>query len=69
MHPEGDRRPRSKALRAHDPGIPDLMTQLESLLHVVWQFESEWRLDDRINLSLSRDEAVSASRERGPESR
>ena len=31
---------------------PDLNTQLESLLHQVWECEAEWRLDDRIDLAL-----------------
>jgi len=37
---------------------PDLPAQLESLLHVVWQCEEEWRLDDRIDLALRREEAA-----------
>ena len=49
--------------------IPDLATQFESLLDVVWQCEREWRLDDRIALSLRRDQAVAASRGQGPEGR
>jgi hypothetical protein len=36
----------------------DLPAQLESLFHVVWQCEEEWRLDDRIDLALRRDNAV-----------
>ena len=31
---------------------PDLDTQLETLLHQVWECEAEWRLDDRIDLAL-----------------
>ena len=31
---------------------PDLHTQLETLLHQVWECEAEWRLDDRIDLAL-----------------
>jgi hypothetical protein len=34
--------------------IPDLQTQLEDLLNVVWEAESSWRLDDKIDLALSR---------------
>jgi hypothetical protein len=49
--------------------IPDLATQFESLLDVVWQCEREWRLDDRIALSLRRDQAVAASRAGAPEGR
>lgn len=37
---------------------PDLPAQLESLLHLVWQCEEEWRLDDRIDLALRREAAV-----------
>ena len=36
----------------------DLPSQLESLLHVVWQCEAEWRVDDRIDLALRREEAA-----------
>ncbi|MGH7881580.1 MAG: hypothetical protein ACREN8_01535 [Candidatus Dormibacteraceae bacterium] len=32
---------------------PDLQTQLEAIFDAVWQSEAEWRLDDRIDLSLS----------------
>lgn len=32
---------------------PDLHTQLEGILNAVWASEEEWRLDDRISLSLS----------------
>ena len=32
---------------------PDLHTQLEGILDAVWASEEEWRLDDRISLSLS----------------
>ena len=49
--------------------IPDLATQFESLLDAVWQCEREWRLDDRIALSLRRDEAVAASRAQALEGR
>ena len=37
--------------RFHAPD-PDLQTQLESLLHEVWECEADWRLDDRIDLAL-----------------
>jgi len=37
---------------------PDLPAQLESLFHMVWQCEEGWRLDDRIDLALRREEAV-----------
>jgi hypothetical protein len=32
---------------------PDLQTQLEEILDAVWQAEADWRLDDRIDLSLA----------------
>ena len=31
---------------------PDLQSQLEELLDTVWESEANWRLDDRIDLSL-----------------
>jgi hypothetical protein len=31
---------------------PDLQSQLEELLDGVWEAEANWRLDDRIDLSL-----------------
>ena len=31
---------------------PDLATQLEAILASVWAAEQEWRLDDRISLSV-----------------
>jgi hypothetical protein len=39
------------------PGWPpaatnDLQTQLEDLLDQVWESEADWRLNDRIDLSL-----------------
>jgi hypothetical protein len=58
MHPKSETRE-----------IADLATQFESLLDVVWQCEQEWRLDDRIALSLRRDGAVAASQAQGPEGR
>jgi hypothetical protein len=33
--------------------IPDLHTQLEGIFDSVWLSEAEWRLDDRIALSLA----------------
>ena len=30
---------------------PDLFTQLEALLHEVWEQESAWRREDRIDLA------------------
>lgn len=32
--------------------IPDLATQFEVILASVWAAEQEWRLDDRISLSV-----------------
>ena len=32
--------------------IPDLQTQLESILDCVWRCEREWALDDRIDCAL-----------------
>jgi hypothetical protein len=32
---------------------PDLQTQLEGILDAVWLSEADWRLDDRIALSLA----------------
>lgn len=37
---------------------PDMAAQLEGLFHVDWECEKEWRLDDRIDLALRRDEAA-----------
>lgn len=34
---------------------PDLHTQLEELFDSVWQAEADWRLHDRIDLSLGVD--------------
>jgi hypothetical protein len=30
---------------------PDLFTQLEALLHLVWEQEAAWRDEDRIDLA------------------
>ena len=35
-----------------NPTAPDLQTQLEALLDMVWDSEANWRLDDRIDLAL-----------------
>ena len=35
--------------------LPDLQTHLEDLLNTVWEAEANWRLDDRIDLALSRE--------------
>jgi hypothetical protein len=35
-----------------NPTTPDLQTQLEALLDMVWDSEANWRLDDRIDLAL-----------------
>ena len=32
--------------------IPDLQTQLESLLDCVWRAEADWRFDDRLTMAL-----------------
>jgi len=37
-----------------DAAAPDLATQLEDILHCVWTAESNWRLDDRIDLAVRR---------------
>jgi hypothetical protein len=42
---------RSPRPRNDDP--PDLQTQLEAMLDAVWTAEDDWRLDDRIELSLA----------------
>lgn len=46
-------------------GAPDLPSQLETLFHLVWQCEREWRLDDRIDLALRREEAAHRGAGRG----
>jgi hypothetical protein len=33
---------------------PDLQSQLEGLLGMVWEAEANWRLDDRIDLALGK---------------
>lgn len=45
------------AARTSRPGatdVPDLRTQLESLLDCVWKAEAEWRFDDRLDLAQRR---------------
>ncbi|HEV2967530.1 MAG TPA: hypothetical protein VG009_05455 [Candidatus Dormibacteraeota bacterium] len=44
--------------------IPDLHTQLESLLDQVWRSESDWRLWDRVDAAV-RLESMRARRSRG----
>ena len=44
--------PRAAAVKRFLAPEPDLTTQLECLLHQVWECEAEWRLDDRIDLAL-----------------
>lgn len=47
--------------------VPDLHTQLESLLDQVWQSESDWRLWDRVDaavrLEAIREKRTTANRE------
>jgi hypothetical protein len=40
----------SRKQSGDEPG--DLQTQLEEILDAVWASEAEWRLDDRIDLSV-----------------
>ena len=35
-----------------EAAAPDLQSQLEGLLDMVWEAEANWRLDDRIDLAL-----------------
>ena len=42
----------AKEPRRQRANEPDLHTQLESLLDMVWRCESTWRLDDRIALAV-----------------
>jgi hypothetical protein len=39
--------------KARKDEVPDLQTQLEGIFNAVWASEAEWRLDDRITLSLA----------------
>jgi hypothetical protein len=34
-----------------EPESPDLFTQLEAILHLVWEQEAAWRDEDRIDLA------------------
>jgi len=43
---------RQSRISAPRPAAPDLQSQLEELLDSVWDAEANWRLDDRIDLSL-----------------
>jgi len=44
--------PQAPAVQRLLSSEPDLHSQLETLLHQVWECEAEWRLDDRIDLAL-----------------
>jgi hypothetical protein len=44
------------------PNIPDLRTQLESLLDQVWRSEADWRLWDRLD-AAARVEALRDQRQ------
>jgi hypothetical protein len=48
--------------------VPDLHTQLESLLDQVWQSESDWRLWDRVDATV-RLEDLRARRDQADESK
>jgi hypothetical protein len=48
--------------------VPDLHTQLESLLDQVWQSESDWRLWDRVDAAV-RLEDLRARRDQADESK
>ena len=47
----------AKKPRRQHSDLPDLQTQMESLLDEVWNCESTWRLDDRIALAIKVDKA------------
>lgn len=53
---------RSQALVVARP--PDLPSELESLLHTVWACEADWRLNDRIDLALRREQASAGTAQR-----
>lgn len=53
---------RSEAPAAAEP--PDLPSQVESLLHTVWECEQDWRLNDRIDLALGREQASARAAQR-----
>jgi hypothetical protein len=42
---------RDERLSTVEAERPDLFTQLEAMLHEVWQQESAWRREDRIDLA------------------
>ncbi len=46
---------RIKGIKAQSD-IPDLQTQVESLLDQVWRSEGNWRLCDRIDAMVAREE-------------
>lgn len=48
---------------------PDLPSQVESLLHTVWECEQDWRLNDRIDLALGRGQASARTAPRSHRSR
>ena len=54
----------AKKPRRQHSDLPDLQTQLESLLDEVWNCESTWRLDDRIALAIKVDKAGGHSSDR-----
>jgi len=43
--------------------VPDLHTQLESLLDQVWQSEADWRLWDRVDASVRLEQHRARRRE------
>lgn len=45
---------------------PDLYTQLEDILDMVWKAEADWRFDDRIRLSLGLDQSPPGQPEVSP---
>lgn len=48
------RNERKRTAIDRQPEVPDLHTQLEEVLSSVWAAEANWRLDDRIDLSLGK---------------
>lgn len=54
MRAESGTGPRGPRLEAEPP---DLASQVESLFHTVWECEEDWRLNDRIDLALRREQA------------
>ena len=42
---------RDERLSTVEAERPDLFTQLEAILHEIWEQESAWRLEDRIDLA------------------